>query len=368
MRVVGLSIFIVMMHLNHLTARGLVLTRRARHLLSIDASALRAASSTSLAAQEMPVTPVSFGEKFQIQEMNEKMGLEIANGHELDNKIKFEEGPHEYFWDGIKLGSSVTRLVESFFEKFDPDDAIQKMKNGSKWPRPEYTRKSGEVWTDEQIKLFWDGVGLYARNRGTWMHYNIERFLNGLQPSQECPEMEYFHRFNSEVMEAEKIEPYRTEWRICAPEYDLAGSVDFVGKRPDGTYVIMDWKRSKNLASSLENSFGKRAKAPLQHIDDTDASKYFLQLNIYRYILQKHYGIKISQMVLASFHPATEKYFHVSVPIWEEEVEAALRHHYSKSDAKAIAEAVSRNVVRSSPKAITKPKMTPIKSPFADAN
>jgi len=152
MRVVGLSIFIVVMHLNHLTARGLVLTRRVRHLLSIDASALRAASSTSLAAQEMPVTPVSFGEKFQIQEMSEKMGLEIANGHELDNKIKFEEGPHEYFWDGIKLGSSVTRLVESFFEKFDPDDAIQKMKNGSKWPRPEYTRKSGEVWTDEQIK------------------------------------------------------------------------------------------------------------------------------------------------------------------------------------------------------------------------
>ena len=35
------------------------------------------------------------------------------------------------------MAQSVTALVDKFFEKFDADEAIEKMKNSSKWPRPE---------------------------------------------------------------------------------------------------------------------------------------------------------------------------------------------------------------------------------------
>jgi hypothetical protein len=57
----------------------------------------------------------------------------------------------------------------------------------------------------------------------------------------------------------DKMEPFRTEWRIAAPDLGVAGSVDFVGKFPDGTFALIDWKRSKDLAAGLHNRFGKRA-------------------------------------------------------------------------------------------------------------
>jgi hypothetical protein len=53
--------------------------------------------------------------------------------------------------------------------------------------------------------------------------------------------------------------PFRTEWRIAADDLGVAGSVDFVGKFDDGTYALIDWKRSKDLGSNLTNKFKKRA-------------------------------------------------------------------------------------------------------------
>jgi hypothetical protein len=56
-----------------------------------------------------------------------------------------------------------------------------------------------------------------------------------------------------------KMVPFRTEWRIAADDLGVAGSVDFVGKFDDGTYALIDWKRSKDLGSNLTNKYKKRA-------------------------------------------------------------------------------------------------------------
>lgn len=54
---------------------------------------------------------------------------------------------------------------------------------------------------------------------------------------------------------------------------------------------------------------------PLEHLDDCDGSKYSLQLNMYRYMLEKYYGINISYMGLVSLHPTQDAYFHTEVPV-----------------------------------------------------
>lgn len=97
------------------------------------------------------------------------------------------------------------------------------------------------------------------RSLGTWMHYNIERYFNHLETANDIPEMKQFLSFYEDHINAKAIQPYRTEWRIAAPDIDLAGSVDFVGKMPDGTFCIMDWKRAKDLHTKLENAYGKTA-------------------------------------------------------------------------------------------------------------
>jgi len=275
----------------------------------------------------VPIAPVDFGGNFSVPSYSNPLPLETINMHPLDVNIKFEEESHTYFWKEEKMAKSVTKLVEEYFEKFDPDVAIEKMKNGRNWPRKEYMTKAGTPWSDQSIKASWENGGINARNRGTWMHYNIERMLNGYGAVSydKLPEMKQFSDFYEQVITAQAIQPYRTEWRIAAPDLSLAGSVDFVGKLESG-YVICDWKRSKKLSEerNAPSRWSKQAKPPLQEIEDSDTSKYYLQLNVYRYILQKYYGLPISKMILASFHPAIEGYLTTEVPIWQNHVEAIL--------------------------------------------
>ena len=90
---------------------------------------------------------------------------------------------------------------------------------------------------------------------GTWMHHNIEMCLNGEPYDTELPEMAQFSRFREEVMRAKGMEPYRTEWRIAAPDLSLAGSVDCVARLPSGAFVILDWKRSRTLPNTMWEAF-----------------------------------------------------------------------------------------------------------------
>lgn len=56
-------------------------------------------------------------------------------------------------------------------------------------------------------------------------------------------------------------------------------------------------------------------RAPLDDLDDCDGSKYSLQLNVYKYILENFYGQSVSHMGLVSFHPNQEDYFYHVVPV-----------------------------------------------------
>eukprot|EP00597_Dinobryon_sp_UTEXLB2267_P005907 CAMPEP_0170070714 /NCGR_PEP_ID=MMETSP0019_2-20121128/8901_1 /TAXON_ID=98059 /ORGANISM="Dinobryon sp., Strain UTEXLB2267" /LENGTH=207 /DNA_ID=CAMNT_0010279059 /DNA_START=233 /DNA_END=856 /DNA_ORIENTATION=- len=195
------------------------------------------------------------------------------------------------------------------------------MITGSNWPREGYINEKGIPYTEQEIFDKWNRIGLNARNRGIWMHYNIENFLNDLNPNLDIPELCQFHEFYLDNILKANLQPYRTEWRIAAPDLKLAGSVDFVCQRPDKTYELIDWKRAQKLESSLTNSYGKRAKPPLHHLDDCDGTKYFLQLNLYRYILETYYGLPIAAMTVVSFHPQLDNYFAVTVPRYDREVQ-----------------------------------------------
>jgi ATP-dependent exoDNAse (exonuclease V) beta subunit len=186
---------------------------------------------------------------------------------------------------------------------------------GSNWPRKEYMFPDGTPYTAEDIERQWDRSREYSMNYGTWMHYNIERHFNCLKPSEKLVEMSQFYNFEKLWIVDQNVTPLRTEWKIAAPEWSLGGTIDFVGKKADGSYVIMDWKRSLKLDQNLTNNFNKKGRPPLEHIDDCEGSKYFLQLNLYKRILEKKYNINVSSMVLVSFHQKLEHYLAVDVPV-----------------------------------------------------
>lgn len=113
--------------------------------------------------------------------------------------------------NGSVVRQSVTQFVHGFFEEFDADSAIDKMMNGSNWPRPQYSYPNGDVMSKTAIKQKWVNNGNFARNQGTWMHYNIERHFNGLPMTETLtPELVQFLSFVSEILEAKDITAYRT--------------------------------------------------------------------------------------------------------------------------------------------------------------
>ena len=184
--------------------------------------------------------------------------LTQRNGCATDARVHFDESEHAYYFDGQRMLNSVTQVVERYGAPFDAVAAIHTMKRGKLWPRPEYQGRDGRPWADEDIQRFWEGTGECARHRGTYMHYLVERHCNGLATRADTPEMQQYLSFYAEIMQGNNssggakmnIEPWRTEWRVCAPELQLAGSVDFVGRLADGTYAIVDWKRSQKIADA----------------------------------------------------------------------------------------------------------------------
>ena len=85
----------------------------------------------------------------------------------------------------------------------------------------------------------------------------------------------------------------------------MAGSVDFVAKAPDGSYVIVDWKRSAKFDKHLKNPM---VNEPFTDIPDSNFGKYALQLNLYKLILKEKYDIDVSKMYVVLLHSRLNSY------------------------------------------------------------
>ena len=229
--------------------------------------------------------------------------LAKINEHPRDKRIGFEESSHKYTVDGHYEGwTSVTSLIHEFFPSFDPYAALRAIKKGKNYETSKYYGRS-----DRDILAEWNSSGKVASSAGTQMHLAIEQYFNDahhLIADNVKTTKEWLH-FMKFVKDHEDLTPYRLEWEVFATEYKLAGSIDAVFKRKDGSFVILDWKRSKDI--KLENPFEK-GYAPLDHIDNTNYWHYTLQLNIYKWFLETYYGLVISDLYIVIFHPDNKNY------------------------------------------------------------
>ncbi len=222
--------------------------------------------------------------------------LELKNAHPRDKHITFDEGPHVYTIDGDSDFMSVTTWNHMHFQQFDADLIIDKMMKGRNWKQSKYFGQ-----TKEAIKASWDKNRDDAAEAGTDMHHDIECFYNGVNVDpirKQSPEYKYFEKFAHDYRH---LTAFRTEWMIYDKELKFAGSIDMVFKTPEGTYEIYDWKRSKEI--KMENSYSNATTACIRHLPDCNYYHYSLQLNTYKALLEKNYGIKISGMYLVCLHP-----------------------------------------------------------------
>ena len=273
-----------------------------------------------------PQPPTSFGEDFKPPAERENLLLAMVHAHHRDVCIKFFPEQHRYEICYTPALGSVTELVQQLTRPFNADIAIENMMKSKRWPRPEYTVPNGVPMSREEIKEKWRLQGTESANLGTWTHHLIELFLNGEIVRYHNKEIELFLKFLATLNHCVS---YRTEWRVFAEDLKLAGSIDFVAKAEDETMIIIDWKRSKDLGAKYDNNY-ENMLPPLHNLPDCKGIHYRLQLNVYRYILEKYYGFRVSSMLVVSVHPDYDKPFVDIVPRMEEAVNALIDYQYSR--------------------------------------
>lgn len=204
------------------------------------------------------------------------------------------------------------------------------------------------------ISNSWDKNADEASSDGTHLHLCCEYWANKMVTDQlviknDSKEFGYAKQF-FEDMKLEGFVPYRTEQIVYDEELNLSGSVDLqlqkienveeeseisiapqesseIKQRSQETEKIekmeetssfpkkkeiflFDHKRAKDI--SKENHF-RNMSPPLEEFPDTNYFHYTIQLNIYAWILEKHYDVKIIGMALSIFHPNKETYQRIPV-------------------------------------------------------
>jgi hypothetical protein len=91
--------------------------------------------------------------------------------------------------------------------------------------------------------------------------------------------------------------------------------------RKDGTFAVYDWKRAKEI--KMDNTF-ETGYGPVSHLPNCNYWHYTLQLNLYRWLLEKHYGVVVSEMALVVIHPINKNFRRYKLNRLEDEVEAVI--------------------------------------------
>ena len=249
-------------------------------------------------------------------DMQQKMAtFRDAGCYEQDAFIDFEPDEHIYIYKGIKRMLPVSSLIAYFFDEFQ---ALSQAEN--QW------RRYGTPVEDSLDK--WDKAGRMASEVGTFVHLQTENYFQRGFFETQC-ELTFGSQTETVSVEQEKlhflrfirdydIEPYRQEWPVYDKDLNIAGTIDLICQNDDGEFTIYDWKRSSKVVNAQGQPIveGFRGKMSYNGISlpDTSFYHYCIQQNLYRYMLEKHYGIKIKAMNLVVLCPDYPTYYVASVP------------------------------------------------------
>ena len=132
-------------------------------------------------------------------------------------------------------------------------------------------------------------------------------------------EITYFTNF----LRNNNIKPFRTEWHIFDLELGIAGTIDLLCRNGNG-FDMYDWKRSRK--ASPNETVWRNGKNGLNHVPDINYYHYAIQQNLYRYILEKNYGIVINNMSIVVLHPIYNDYRKYVIPKMDKEIRIIINH------------------------------------------
>lgn len=222
--------------------------------------------------------------------------------------IKYYDEPHKYFIGEQELTSG-TAFVGQFKPKFD----APKMAKST-------AKKTGQ--SVEEVLAEWDYKRDFASIKGTLVHNYAENFWqNKVFPYDldkvvarfgedvirerydECIRM--FEDFYNEA--SKSLVPIASELVIGDKDLGVGGMVDqLFWNQKFGELQIWDYKTNRQIR--MHSEYRKRFSAPIAFIEECEYEAYSLQLNLYKYIIERNTNLKIGKLYLVWIHEENEKY------------------------------------------------------------
>lgn len=242
-----------------------------------------------------------------------------AGKYPQDDDIDFLPEGHIYLYQGQRQLLPVSTLIAYFFEQFDAQHTAEQQQARYGIPVAESLAK-------------WKRIGCLASEVGTFVHEQTENYFQNGRFDTDClfsyngqqehisveRERQHFLNFITDYA----IRPYRQEWPVFDTDLNIAGTIDMICRDDEGLFTIYDWKRSRKVTTPqgkpiVEGFAGKMSIRGI-HLPDTAYYHYCIQQNLYRYMLQKNYGIRVKAMNLVVLCPDYDNYQLVSVPVMDD--------------------------------------------------
>lgn len=277
---------------------------------------------------------------------------------ELDKAFgdfKFYEDGHYYTYKDKTISVGATGLIEQYCNEFKADEVAEKVaiKNQQIIDRI----KKDRYRTDEDIVLLnkilndktntiqgnlelWSYKNKFACNKGSTCHEYAQSRWSG-----EKWELIEFDKSNLYIQSVEKIKKQADNFRkdyedrlehlfdeyvIGSEEYDIASAIDhlFINKATGGL-VLVDYKTNSDIHKS--ERFAKNMKVPLHKTKDFTLNHYYIQLSIYKYIVEKYTNLVIEDMFIVYLSENIENYEIIEIPYKKEDVIKILENRRVKN-------------------------------------
>ena len=249
--------------------------------------------------------------------------------------FKFFEEDHHYEYKGQRVGMSVTRLIEDYVNEFDTETIAEKV-------------AIKENKTIQQVLDEWKKKNECACIKGSLCHQYAQELWKDVCEWQETKyPSEMSEKFWQDVFKIYRqsdnffrnyhkngtfLEHLADEYVIGSEEYDIASAIDhlFINKLTGGL-VLVDYKTNSYMSGYNKKAYKKAMKVPLQHLNDDALHHYYIQLSIYKYLVEKYTNLKIEEMFIVYMSENIENYEIIEVPYLKNEVIKILENRRVKN-------------------------------------
>ena len=252
--------------------------------------------------------------------------------------FKFYADGHYYTYKDKPVGISVTRFIAEYENEFDQLGIAERCA----------IKQNKSV---EEILAEWKYKADFACSKGTTCH----EYAQSLWSGEEWKFKDFDGSKNYEIAVdliqnqannfhddyQDHLEHLQDELVVGSAEYDIASAVDhlFYNKLTGGL-VLVDYKTNSTLKGyndDIKNRrYTKKMKVPLHNIDDDALHHYYIQLSIYKFLIEKYTGLKVDEMFIVYMSENIENYEIIEIPYLYEEVRKILELRRANKMAKML--------------------------------